>query len=69
MSGSVRVIADEPIGGVLRFDLPGIGVAGVGVSSPVRDALFPVRRQEARHQHRGGGPQPGRRRDGGDLAN
>ena len=46
VSGSVRVIADEPIGGVLRFDLPGIGVAGVGASSPVRDALFPVRRQE-----------------------
>ena len=47
VSGSVRVIADEPIGGVLRFDLPGIGVAGVGASSPVRDAVFPVRRQEA----------------------
>ena len=46
MSGSVRVVADEPIGGVLRFDLPGIGVAGVGVSSPLSDALFPVRRQE-----------------------
>ena len=47
VSGSVRVVADEPIGGVLRFDLPGIGVAGVGVSPPVSDALFPVRRQEA----------------------
>ena len=47
VSGSVRVIADEPIGGGLRFDLPGIGVAGVGASSPIRDALFPVRRQEA----------------------
>ena len=47
VSGSVRVVADEPIGGVLRFNLPGIGVAGVGVSSPVSDALFPVRRQEA----------------------
>ena len=47
VSGSVRVVADEPIGGVLRFDLPGIGVAGVGVSSPVSDALFLVRRQEA----------------------
>ena len=47
VTGSARVVADEPIGGVLRFDLPGIGVAGVGVSSPVSDALFPVRRQEA----------------------
>ena len=46
VSGSVRVAADEPIGGVLRFDLPGIGVAGVGTSPPVRDVLFPVRRQE-----------------------
>ena len=43
VSGSVRVIADEPIGGVLRFDLPGIGVAGVGVSTPISDAIFPVR--------------------------
>ena len=47
VSGSVRVVADEPIGGVLRFDLPGIGVAGVGASSPLHDAIFPVRRQEA----------------------
>ena len=47
VSGSVRVAADEPIGGVLRFDLPGIGVAGVGASQPLSDALFPVRRQEA----------------------
>ena len=46
VSGSVKVAADEPIGGVLRFDLPNIGVAGVGASSPVSDALFPVRRQE-----------------------
>ena len=47
MNGSVRVVADEPIGGVLRFDIPGIGVAGVGASPRVRDVLFPVRRQEA----------------------
>ena len=47
VSGSVRVVADEPIGGVLRFDLPEIGVAGVGASSPISDAVFPVRRQEA----------------------
>ena len=46
VSGSVRVVADGPIGGVLRFDLPGVGVAGVGASSPVRDAVFPVRRRE-----------------------
>ena len=46
VSGSVKVVSYEPIGGVLRFDLPGIGVAGVGASPPVRDAVFPVRRQE-----------------------
>ena len=45
VSGSVKVMAGGPIGGVLRFDLPGIGVAGVGASQPVRDALFPARRQ------------------------
>ena len=45
MSGSVKVASDGPIGGVLRFGLPGIGVAGVGASQPVRDAIFPARRQ------------------------
>ena len=45
VSGSVRVVSDGPIGGVLRFDIPGIGVAGVGASQPVRDALFPARRE------------------------
>ena len=45
VSGSVKVLSEGPIGGVLRFDLPGIGVAGVGASQPVRDAIFPARRQ------------------------
>ena len=45
VSGSVKVVSEGPIGGVLRFDLPGIGVAGVGASQPVNDALFPARRQ------------------------
>ena len=45
VSGSVRVVSDGPIGGVLRFDLPGIGVAGVGASQPTSDAIFPARRQ------------------------
>ncbi len=43
--GSVAVVAEGPIGGVLRFDIPRLGVAGVGDSPPVRDALVPVRRQ------------------------
>ena len=49
VTGSVKVISDgphSPIGGVLRFDSPGIGVAGVGASQAVRDAIFPARRQD-----------------------
>ena len=49
MTGSVKVVSDapdSPIGGVLRFDLTGTGVAGVGASQPVRDAIFPARRME-----------------------
>ena len=46
VSGSVRVVSEGPIGGMLRFDHPDLGVAGVGASPPVSDALFPVRRQE-----------------------
>ena len=46
VSGSVRVISDGPIGGMLRFDLPGIGEAVVEASPPVSDTIFPVRRRE-----------------------
>ena len=35
----------SPIGGVLRFDVPGVGVAGVGASQAVRNAIFPARRR------------------------
>ena len=45
-TGSVRVVADGYIGGVLRFDNMAVGVAGVGAAEPVNDALFPARRQE-----------------------
>ena len=46
VSGSVQVAADGPIGGMLRYNLPHIGVAVVGASLPVSDAIFPVRRRE-----------------------
>ena len=46
VSGSVKVLSQRPVGGMLRFDLPHVGVAVVGASPPVRAALFPVRRQE-----------------------
>ena len=44
MTGSVKVVSDNSIGGVLRFDLTDVGVAGVGSSQPFRDAIFPARR-------------------------
>ena len=46
VSGSVRVVSEGSIGGMLRYDLPAIGEAVVGASPPVSDALFAVRRQE-----------------------
>ena len=39
------MVSDGTIGGVLRFDITGLGVAGVGASAPVQDALFPARIQ------------------------
>ena len=35
LSGSVKVTSDRPIGGVLRYGLPDIGVTGVGASLPL----------------------------------
>ena len=46
VSGSVTVVSDGPIGGGVRYSVPGLGVAGVGASKPVQDAVFPARRQE-----------------------
>ena len=45
VSGSVKVLSDGPIGGLVRYSVPGVGVAGVGTSPPVRDVLFPARSQ------------------------
>ena len=46
VSGSVRVLSNGPIGGMLRYNLPHIGEAVVGASQPVSDAIFTVRRRE-----------------------
>ena len=46
VSGSVRVMADGAIGGVLRYGVPRVGVTGVGAGTAVRDALFPARRKQ-----------------------
>ena len=45
-SGSVRVVSDGYVGGLLRFDSMAVGVAGVGAAQPVNDAVFPARRKE-----------------------
>ena len=42
--GSARVSASGPLGGVVRFQIPGIGIAGVGESRPLTQLLIPVRR-------------------------
>ena len=41
--GSANVFSDGRIGGLLRFIVPSLGVAGVGASEPVNDAIFPAR--------------------------
>ena len=46
VTGSVRVVSEAPIGGMLRYDLPHIGEAVVEASPPISDAIFPVRRRE-----------------------
>ena len=48
VGGSAQVTVDEGVvGGVLRFTLPGAGIAGVGSSEPVTGFIIPVRRDEA----------------------
>ena len=46
VTGSVRVVSEGPIGGMLRFGHPSMGEAGVGAGPPVSDAMVPVRRRE-----------------------
>ena len=46
VSGAVKLIADGPIGGMLRFNRPDVGEAIVGAGAPTGDAVFPARRQE-----------------------
>ncbi|MBI4481470.1 MAG: dienelactone hydrolase family protein [Acidobacteria bacterium] len=43
--GSARVTSDNPLGGVVRFSIPGIGIAGVGESQPLSGFVTPVRRK------------------------
>lgn len=45
VSGSATVVSSSPISAVIRFFLPGAGIAGVGASPSLTAALAPVRRQ------------------------
>ncbi|MCY3777679.1 MAG: fibronectin type III domain-containing protein [Candidatus Aminicenantes bacterium] len=44
VTGSVKVISEGPIGGMLRFDLPHVGQAVVGSSAATSDVIFPAQR-------------------------
>ena len=44
--GSASVNASREVGGVIRFGIPGIGIAGVGSSQPLRRAIVPVRQMD-----------------------
>ena len=43
--GSAVVTSSRDLGGVIRFRIPGIGIAGVGVSQPLTGFIIPVRRK------------------------
>ncbi len=41
--GSAKAVANGPIGGIIRFSIPSIGIAGFGSAPPLDRALVPVR--------------------------
>ena len=45
ISGAAVVTSDNPLGGVIRFSIPGIGIAGVGASQTLSAFIIPVRRK------------------------
>ena len=44
--GSVIVSSDEPLGGVIRFSIEGMGIAGVGASESLDSFIIPVTRKK-----------------------
>ena len=44
LTGSITVSSDTPVSAVVRFDLIGTGITGVGTSPRLRAAIAPVRR-------------------------
>ena len=45
VAGSLKVLPYGPIGGFVRYSIPGLGVAAAGASPLLQDVLFPARRQ------------------------
>jgi hypothetical protein len=43
--GSAEVISDQPVSGVIRFSIPGIGIAGFGSSAAMSRAIAPARNE------------------------
>ena len=43
-TGSATISSDQPIAAVIRFDITGVGVAGVAASQVLTSAIAPVRR-------------------------
>ena len=46
VAGSAEVISNQPFGGIVRFQIPGIGIAGFGSATPLQNAIIPVRRTD-----------------------
>ena len=46
VTGSVKVVSEGPVGGMLRYNLPHVGEAIVGAGAATSDAIFPVRRRQ-----------------------
>ena len=44
VAGSATVTADGAVGGVVKFDLSGVGIAGVGATEPLNGFVIPARR-------------------------
>ena len=61
VTGSVRVASGNPLGGLLRWSVPGTGVAAVGPSPEVRDVTFPARHREASVRRRSSATRERRR--------
>ena len=47
-SGSARISANVPVGGVVAFSAPGLGIAGVGAAPSVRSFMVPAIRDRNR---------------------